>query len=70
MPQLVWEQVIATLERLSVEVRRCEGEADVDLAYACRQGREVLKHPVYILGWDSDFYMFQSQQRIFPEART
>ena len=43
VPQLIWEQVAATLERLGVEVRRCDGEADPDLAFSSRQGLDVLK---------------------------
>ena len=43
VPQLVTEQVVATLQRLGVEVKLCEGEADPDLAYCSREGSETLK---------------------------
>jgi hypothetical protein len=58
IPPLLAQQVQASLRRLGVEVRECDGEADIDLAFACQHSWEVLHHPAYVLGWDSDFHLF------------
>jgi hypothetical protein len=58
-PPLFSWQFYGTLECLGVEIVTCEEEADQKLAIDCRQSPNS-----YILGLDSDFYLFPSCQYI------
>eukprot|EP01044_Picomonas_judraskeda_P002805 COSAG03_NODE_213_length_10549_cov_7.843349_2_plen_1370_part_00 len=57
-PPLMMRQVLATAAALCVQVVRCRGEADQDMAIACAEQRHG-DWPHYVLGQDSDFYMFR-----------
>ena len=57
-PPLMLRQVLATAASLRVELVNCAGEADQDMALACAERRHG-GPAAYVLGLDSDFYLFR-----------
>eukprot|EP01043_Picozoa_sp_COSAG02_P042222 COSAG02_NODE_3571_length_6533_cov_8.215981_1_plen_496_part_10 len=57
-PPLMMRQVLATATARGVQLVQCRGEADQEMAIACAAQRHG-EGAHYVLGQDSDFYMFR-----------